>query len=79
MADQTLSSLVIGAIDELNHVLEMQELLRLGLSELDQPSEKTRLRLDLLLNSYLCQSECHFQELQLELERMRQMLGGNHG
>lgn len=70
---QELSRLAIAASDNLARLLDLQELLRLALEQLDQyPTEKEWLRVDLLVGIYLSQVEAYFDDLEMNLSRIRQ-------
>jgi len=74
MPANRLASLSIRAIDELSYILNLQELLQIALEELGNPSEKSSLRVDLLLGCYLSHALCHFQELQINLNHLKDEL-----
>ncbi len=60
-------SSAIAALDALNEVLTLQELIRIALEEFDHQGKKTEQRVDMLLSIYLCLVEEHFEELSLNL------------
>lgn len=70
-----LSSLIIGALNDFDHVQELQTLLKVGLDQADEFSEEAYKRLALLVSTYLCQSEPWLEEVQLGLNRMRKHVG----
>lgn len=70
-----LSSLIIGALDDFDHVQELQTLLKVGLDQADELSEEACKRLALLVSTYLCQSEPWLTEVQFGLDRIRQRIG----
>lgn len=71
MAEKNLSRLAIAVIDEFEWVIRLQELLRLCQDELDNPGERSQLRLELLIDSYLSQVECHIEELEWRLKSLQ--------
>lgn len=71
---RNLSSLTIAALDQLEHMVNLQELLQIGLEELGNPGEKTQQRLDLLIAAYLSQVEYHFNEQRVCLDRIYTVL-----
>lgn len=71
MSQAEVMRLAIGASDDLSRVIGLQELLRIALEEFDHPSEKTSQRVDLLLSTYLSQSEPWLEDLKLGLQRIR--------
>lgn len=60
-------SSAIAALDALNEVLTLQELIRIALEEFDHQGKKTKQRVDMLLSIYLGLVEEHFEELQFNL------------
>ncbi len=71
-----LVSLLLGTLDDFDHVQELQTLLRIGLDQADNGlSEEACERLALLVSTYLCQSEPWLEEVQLGLNRMRKHVG----
>lgn len=72
---ETFTSLIIGTLDELSRILNLQELLRIALDEFHEPTETTSKRLEVLLVCYLSQTEPHFNNLKLGLERVLQLAG----
>jgi hypothetical protein len=71
---KSLMSLTISALDEFNHIANLQQLLEICLEEFDYPTEKTQFRVDLLISLYLPKVELHPEELKFSLERIRQQL-----
>lgn len=72
---KSLTSLIIGALDDFAHVQELQILLRIGLNEAENPSEEACEKLVLLVETYLCQSEPWLTEVQFGLDRIGQQIG----
>lgn len=70
-----LSSLTIQASNEYVWVYELQEILKICLEQLDNPSEKTQDRVGLLIQLYLSAVDCHLDELNATLEDLRQLVG----
>lgn len=70
-----LVSLLLGTLDDFDHVQELQILLKVGLDQADELSEEACKRLALLVSTYLCQSEPWLEEVQLGLDRMRKHIG----
>lgn len=68
---QELASLAVTALDDLQAMSRLQELLEICLEELDQPTEKSYLRLELLLDCYRASMMLHLDELKVSLEGMR--------
>lgn len=68
---RTLISLAISALDELDRVQNLQELLEICLDQYDFPTEKTKARVELLLTVYLKFSEQHLEQLKINLEQLR--------
>lgn len=68
---QELASLAITALDDLQAMSRLQELLEICLEELDQPTEKSYLRLELLLDCYQASMMLYLDELKVSLEGMR--------
>lgn len=71
---RNLSSLIIDALDELDRIETLQDLLEIYLEQGEEPLEKRAARAELLVSSYLCQTEPHFDGLKLLLERIRELL-----
>ena len=74
-------SMVICVIDHIHQIELRRELIELCCEELDNPDEKSTTRIGLLLDSYLAQTEHHFDELkcytrhlQSELIKLRQAI-----
>lgn len=74
---ENLSTLAIDVSNEVGHILGLQQLLKICLNELDtNPSAETHERAALLVSTYLCQVEPHFQDLEVRLRRMRGLIAG---
>lgn len=80
---ENLSSLAIGIFDHVDGIRSLQELLRLCQEEMDSPDEKSRLRVGLLLDSYLARTDYHLDELSWRIEKLKpaflelkQLIGG---
>lgn len=72
---QELRRLSAAASDNTALLLDLQELLRLALEQLEAyPTHREWVRVDLLLRIYLSQIEPHFVDLILNLEKIRQQL-----
>jgi hypothetical protein len=77
-----LGVLIIRAIDDLAKVTRSQRLLRIALDELGQPSgddTETIERVDLLIDSYFCQSEAFLEDLQFDLDKILKMAAASKG
>jgi len=74
---KNLNSLSIQALDELNRIQTLQDLLEIYLEQGEELPEKRAARAELLVNSYVCQMELHLGELKLSLERIRKLLKGD--
>ena len=66
-----LSTLLIRADNDFAQLEELQTLLKIGLSDADRPSEEACKRLDLLVSTYLCQSDPWLTEVRFGLNRLR--------
>lgn len=64
MTQDETSRLLIRIIDEFQWILWYQELLRIAVDQLDNRDDKTIDRIELLLSSYLDQTECYFDNIQ---------------
>lgn len=71
----SLSSLTIQATNEYAWVCELQEVLKIVQEQLDNPSEKTQIRVGLLIDLYLSAMDLHLDELRIALEDLRKMVG----
>jgi hypothetical protein len=74
---KSLISLTLGAIDELNSVIQLQELLEISMEQADESLEKRWKRVELLTETYLAQVKPCFENIELKLERIRQQLRAN--
>ncbi|WNN88150.1 hypothetical protein [Gloeocapsopsis dulcis] len=70
-------SLTLGAMDELNSVIQLQELLEISMEQADESPEKRWKRVELLTETYLAQVEPCLENLVLKLERIRQQLSAD--
>lgn len=71
---RTFMQLVIGAMDNFAQVKKLQTLLSVALNEADSPSEEACKRIALLVDTYLCQVEPWIEDLNLDLEKIREQL-----
>jgi len=74
---RNLNGLVIFALDELNRIQTLQDLLEIYLEQGEELPEKRAARAELLVSSYVCQMEPHLDELRVLLERIRKLLKGD--
>ena len=66
--------LILEASNDFARVKELQTLLKIGLHEADNPSEKSCDRIALLVATYLCQVEPHLEDLEIGLDKIRGQL-----
>lgn len=74
---KNLTGLVIDCLNDLACLLTLRRLLEICLEQLDDvsnPRGESEERIGLLLNSFLSQSEPHFEELEINLEQIRRLL-----
>jgi len=69
-----LNSLSIQALDTLNKISSLQELLEIYLEQGEQPLEKRASRADLLVSSYVDQVEIPLAVLERNLEAIRELI-----
>lgn len=65
---QELMSLAISALDSFNVISKLQELIEISIEQLDQPTDKAHLRLELLLECYQTSMMSEIDELKVNLE-----------
>lgn len=75
---QELTLLAIAVSNDLDRVFDLQELLRITLEEIDNPTEKTLLRLDLLVSIYLREMELQLEEMSVGLREIRCQLANSN-
>lgn len=68
-----LLSLVIAALDELEHLKRAQEIFEISLEQLDT-TEKSQVRLEVLLSSGLAELSLRHDELQNYLNKIRRLV-----
>lgn len=68
---ENLSELAIGIIDHIDGIRSLQELLRLCQEEMDGQDEKSRLRVGLLLDSYVARTDYHLDELKWRINELK--------
>jgi hypothetical protein len=73
MTQDETSRLLIRIIDEFQWILWYQELLRIAVDQLDNRDDKTIERIELLLSSYLDQTECYFDNIQYYIKRRNEL------
>lgn len=73
---KNLANLSISALDEFSHLQKVQDLLAICLDELATPSEGTLLRVELLVALYLPEARLRLEELEITLERIRDLTMG---
>lgn len=71
---RTFVQLIFSAMDNFSRVKELQTLLKIGLNEADSPSEEACQRIALMVDTYLCQVEPWLENLEIELDRIREQL-----
>lgn len=71
---KVLSS-TLAALDALDQVLSLQELVRLALEEFDDQDKRVEERVGLLLSVYLYVVEEHFEELESNLKDIQLKIG----
>lgn len=71
---KSLMSLTVGAMDELNSVIRLQELIEISIEQADESLEKRWKRVELLIEPYLAQVELRLENLEFKLKRIRQQL-----
>lgn len=76
MPRHNLASLAIAAIDQLEQLTTLQLLVRITLEQFETEKGETGDRADLLLRAYLSRAENHIDELRINLERIRLIVGG---
>ena len=69
-----LASLTLGALNDFAHVEKLQLLLKIGLAEVDHPSEEACERLALLVDVYTAQVEPWLEEVRFGLERIKRQV-----
>lgn len=74
---ENLMFLTIRALDEFNHIQELQEILEICLEQLDGPIDKQPLRTGLLVTLYQFAMSYHLDELKTALEGLRRALIAN--
>ena len=74
MPTKTLASLVLDLLNDFARLQELQVLLKIGLTEADSPSKEACSRIALLVDTYLCQSEPWLQNVEMDLQRLREQL-----
>lgn len=73
MTQNEMQRLLIRIIDEFQWIVWYQELLRIAVDQLDNPDNKTVDRIELLLSSYLEQSEPHFDNLAVYINQSNEV------
>lgn len=71
---KNVSVLLVRVMDELNALFTLQQLLNIALEQMDNPSEETMDRVDLLISLYLPQAELRFYETKYKLQEIQQLL-----
>lgn len=69
MTQEETNSLLIRIIDEVHFIMWYQELLKIAVEQLSNPDDKTVDRVELLLSSYLDQTEPYFDALKMYFRR----------
>lgn len=69
MTQNEMQRLLIRIIDEFQWIVWYQEFLRIAVEQLDNPDNRTVDRVELLLSSYLEQSEPHFNNLTMYIRQ----------
>lgn len=75
MAQNDINSLILAAIDENNHLKQSRILLDIAVEQLQRKeSPKTLERIEVLLDNYVADYNCHFEELETILRRLKKLL-----
>jgi len=74
MSKKVIGRLTAQALDELDKIERLQELLNIGLEQVEEPYDIRVRRVELLLVIYVKDIEPHFDDLKLALERLRQLI-----
>ena len=74
MAQNDINSLILAAINENNHLKQSRILLDIAVEQFEnKESSKTLERIEVLLHEYVSSYNCHFEELQGILNRLRKL------
>ena len=66
---KNLSNL-LKALDDIDYLERLQEILSIRSEELGDPSDRTQKRVEILLDLYLPHAECRLEDLRIALQNM---------
>lgn len=75
MSHDEINSLILAAIDENNHLKQSRILLDIAVEQLEKKENPDTLeRIEVLLDEYISSYNCHFDELQGILRRLKKLM-----
>lgn len=73
---KNLANLSIDALNDVEHLQLLQEILAICLEELDEPSDSTQRRIEILIGVYLPHANCRLNNLQFALKDINNLAMG---
>ncbi|MBD0388104.1 MAG: hypothetical protein ICV54_16735 [Nostoc sp. C3-bin3] len=71
MTQDELQSLLLSMMDDLDAIKKGQHYLQIALEQLDNSEENSRVRIELLLSTYLSLADCIFENLSSDFRKLR--------
>lgn len=71
MTQDELQSLLLTMMDELDTIKKGQHYLQIALEQLDNSHENTKIRVELLVSTYLSLADCIFENLDSDFRKLR--------
>lgn len=74
MTHDDAQRLLIRIIDEVNWIMWYQDLLKIAVEQFENRDSETLDKVELLLHSYLDQTEVYFEELKVHIDRRNEII-----
>ena len=73
---KNLANLSLAALDDVEYLESLQELITICLEDLGDPGDRTQRRVELLLDLYLPHAQCRLEDLQFTLKAINNQIMG---